>query len=157
MSKIVHLSPSFAIAPQLQSADIGRVAELGFCAILAVRPDGEDRSSLTSRQVRAGARKAGLQFQYAPASMHEVTESKTVARFEQALLGLEGPVLAYCKSGTRAAILWALSQAGLQPLDAIRAALRRAGVDPEIIEDDLQVRQASAVASADKAKRGRRI
>jgi uncharacterized protein (TIGR01244 family) len=65
-------------------------------------------------------------------------EADTVSRFEAAVKGLEGPVLAYCKSGTRAAIVWALAAARYHPAACVGDALRKAGVDPDLIEDELK-------------------
>jgi sulfide:quinone oxidoreductase len=42
---------------------------------------------------------------------------------------VEGPVLAYCRSGTRSATLWALSQAGKAPADKIVSQAAEAGYD----------------------------
>ena len=43
--------------------------------------------------------------------------------------GHRGPVLAYCRSGTRSTTLWALSQAGALPADEIISSAARAGYD----------------------------
>jgi uncharacterized protein (TIGR01244 family) len=47
-----------------------------------------------------------------------------------ALEGASGPVLAYCRSGTRSTLLWALAEAskGADP-DELAAAAARAGYD----------------------------
>ena len=44
-------------------------------------------------------------------------------------VGSTGPVLAYCRSGTRSATAWALGQAGDRPADEILTAGRNAGYD----------------------------
>ncbi len=41
----------------------------------------------------------------------------------------DGPVFAWCRSGTRSTIVWALSQAGQQPTDALVQAAADAGYD----------------------------
>lgn len=148
MTALVHLTSQFAVSPQLEIADVERLAALGFRAIVAVRPD--DEVSAGGPSAEAIARKArahGLEFRYAPAGSHEVTEPQTVAQFESALRGLHGPVLAYCKSGSRAAIVWALAAAHYHPAVCVGAALSKAGVDPALIADELQGRS---------RKRGRR-
>lgn len=45
------------------------------------------------------------------------------------MAAMPGPVLAYCRSGTRSATIWALSQSGLQTRDEILTAAARAGYD----------------------------
>jgi len=47
----------------------------------------------------------------------------------EALEGSAGPVLAFCRSGTRSTTLWALSQAGKMPAHEIVAAAAHAGYD----------------------------
>ena len=47
----------------------------------------------------------------------------------EALATAKGPVLAYCRSGTRSITAWALAQAGQKRADEILAAARHAGYD----------------------------
>ena len=42
-----------------------------------------------------------------------------------------GPVLAYCASGNRSSIVWAMSQAGLRPTDELVALAARQGYNLE--------------------------
>jgi sulfide:quinone oxidoreductase len=138
MTEIVHLTPTFAVSPQLSADDVTGIAALGFRAIVAVRPDGETSTDPRAGTVAALAEANGLAFRYAPATAHDLMEADTVSRFEAAVKGLEGPVLAYCKSGTRAAIVWALAAARYHPAACVGEALRKAGVDPDLIEDELK-------------------
>jgi sulfide:quinone oxidoreductase len=138
MTGIVHLTPKFAVSSQLSADDVAAIAALGFRAIVAVRPDGETSTDPKADTVAALARAAGVDFRYAPATSHDLMETETVSRFEAAVNGLEGPVLAYCKSGTRAAIVWALAAARYHPAACVGDALRNAGVDPDLIEDELK-------------------
>jgi sulfide:quinone oxidoreductase len=137
MTRIVRLTPDFAVSPQIVAGDIEAIAALGFRAIVAVRPDGETAGEPMAGDVAALARSHGLDFRYVPAASHDLMEPETVNRFEAAVSGLDGPVLAYCKSGTRAAIVWALAAARYQPAACVSAAMLKAGVDPDLIEDEL--------------------
>ena len=141
MTEIVYLTPKFAVSSQITARDVTNVAALGFRAIVAVRPDGENSTDPKADAVAAWAAASGLAFRYAPASSHELTEPGTVSRFEAAVRGLQGPVLAYCKSGTRAAIVWALAAARYHPASCVGEALRQAGVDPDLIEDELKLQR----------------
>ena len=138
MTEIVHLTPEFAVASQIMARDVTVIAALGFRAIVAVRPDGESSADPQADCVARLARAEGLAFRYAPATAHDLLEPGTVSRFEAAVKGLEGPVLAYCKSGTRAAIVWALAAARYHPVACVGEALRKAGVDPDLIADELK-------------------
>ena len=141
MTEIVHLTPKFAVSPQLAAGDVTAIAALGFRAIVAVRPDGENTADPRADAVAAWAEASGLTFRYAPATSHDLTEPDTVSRFEAAVEDLQGPVLAYCKSGTRAAIIWALAAARYHPAACVGEALRKAGVDPDLIADELKGQQ----------------
>lgn len=50
----------------------------------------------------------------------------------------EGPVLAYCRSGTRCSIVWAMGKAGEMPVDEILATTAKAGYQLEGIRPTLQ-------------------
>ena len=61
-----------------------------------------------------------------------------VAAFREALDDLDGPVVAFCRSGTRSSVLWALSNAGRMPADEIIAAAARAGYDLSALRGRLE-------------------
>lgn len=150
MRPIVHLTPAFSVAPQIEAADVAALAAQGFRAIVAVRPDAEEGPQ--AGDIAALARSQGLAFRYVPARSHELMEPETVSRFEAAVSGLEGPVLAYCKTGTRAALVWGLAAARHQPAACVSAVLRDAGIDAEVIADELNgQRPASTVRPASLA------
>ena len=143
MIGITRLTPVFAVSPQITAQDVAAIAAMGFRVIVAVRPDGEGAGDPSADDIARMASAEGLTFRYAPASSHELTEPATVSRFETSVEGLEGPVLAYCKSGTRAAIVWAMAAARYHPVACVAVALRKAGVDPDLIEDELRLQRRS--------------
>ncbi|KVT86739.1 NAD(FAD)-dependent dehydrogenase [Burkholderia ubonensis] len=96
---IRKLTDTLSVSPQITAADLPALSAAGFRAIVCNRPDGEGPDQPTVAEIRAAA---------AP---------------------LDAPVLAYCRTGTRSATLWALSQAGLRPLDDIVATAAAAGYD----------------------------
>ncbi|MCM3011410.1 bifunctional protein tyrosine phosphatase family protein/NAD(P)/FAD-dependent oxidoreductase, partial [Bacillus subtilis] len=70
----------------------------------------------------------GIDVHDQPVDTGKVTDDQA-AQFGALVASLDGPVLAYCRSGTRSATLWALSQAGLRPLDDLVATAGAAGYD----------------------------
>ena len=62
-----------------------------------------------------------------------------VARMVDALTRLDGPVLAYCRTGARSTTLWALSQAGAPPAAKIIATAAGAGYDLEALRARLEM------------------
>jgi sulfide:quinone oxidoreductase len=138
MARISFLTPTFAVAPQLSAEDLPELERLGFRAIISNRPDTEAGVELTARKAATLAWRHGIRFRHVPARMDEVLDDEVVDGFEAALAEVDGPVLAYCKSGTRAAILWALVAARQQPVACVLDALAKAGYDLAFIEDDLK-------------------
>jgi len=100
------LSDDFAVAPQLSAQDMAAVAEAGFKSVIINRPDfegGPDQPA--SADVMAAAQAAGLRVEYQPVVSGAMT-ADDVARFGQLLQELPGPVLAYCRSGSRCTTLY---------------------------------------------------
>lgn len=122
------LSPQFAVSPQITPQDIPALKAQGYRAIIANRPDGEGADQPTFAEIEAAAHAAGMQARYIPISGGVVGDDDVEA-FRSALRGMPGPVLAYCRSGTRSATLWSLAQADDMPLPQILAATSTAGYD----------------------------
>ncbi|MEQ3643166.1 MAG: TIGR01244 family sulfur transferase [Paracoccus sp. (in: a-proteobacteria)] len=122
------LSPQFAVSPQITPQDIPALKAQGYRAIIANRPDGEGADQPTFAEIEAAAHAAGMQARYIPISGGVVGDDDVEA-FRSALRAMPGPVLAYCRSGTRSATLWSLAQADDMPLPQILAATSTAGYD----------------------------
>lgn len=143
MVSYTKVTPEFAIGPQVSAEDFAALREAGFAAVLNARPDDEAGSYLVSGAAEPLARAAGLDYATSPTDNHAIFEPEVIDRFESALASLPKPVFAHCKSGTRAAILWALVAARSRPVEEVIALLRAAGQDLEFLEDELR-EQASA-------------
>lgn len=105
------LTDNFAVAPQLSAEDMQAVADAGFKSVIINRPDlegGPDQP--LSAEVMAAARVAGLEVEYQPVVSGAMTP-EDVARFAQLLKALPGPVLAYCRTGTRCSHLFQAASA----------------------------------------------
>ena len=95
------LTDTFAVAPQLSAADMPAVAEAGFKSVIINRPDlegGPDQPM--ANDVMQAAQAAGLQVQYQPVVSGAMTQAD-VQEFARLLKALPGPILAYCRTGTR--------------------------------------------------------
>ncbi|MEP3347747.1 MAG: TIGR01244 family sulfur transferase [Litoreibacter sp.] len=115
------LSPDFAVTPQIHAADMDAILAEGFTHILCNRPEGESMPGDKPQDIEAAAKAAGLGFSNNPVVMGQLNMDNVTGQ------KVEGKVLAYCASGTRSAIVWALSVAGTQPTKEILAALDAAG------------------------------
>jgi len=108
--QIRPLTEQFAVAPQLSPADMAGVAAAGYKSVIINRPDyegGPDQP--TAADVSEAARQAGLQIEYQPVIGSAMT-ADDVVRFAELLRTLPGPVLAYCRTGTRCTNLFVASQ-----------------------------------------------
>ena len=122
------IDSGLAVSPQIELAEVSAVAEAGYKSIICNRPDGEAADQPTHEEMRKAAEQAGLEFRYLPVTPGMVMD-ETAADFGTALTELPGPVLAYCRTGTRSATLWSLANAGKLPLPKILEATKAAGYD----------------------------
>ena len=125
---IRQLSPNYAVSPQIDPADVASIAEAGFTTIICNRPDAEVPPSHHASVIEAAARDAGLNFVTIPVT-HQGLNMEMIDAQKAALTESGGPALAYCASGTRSSIVWALGQAGEMSADDILAATSAAGYE----------------------------
>lgn len=125
---IKEITKRLSVSPQITAADIPAVAAAGFRAIICNRPDGEGADQPTFEEIETAAKAAGLETRYLPIVSGKVGDNDA-ADFGAALDALPGPILAYCRTGTRSATLWSLSQAKSLPTADILAATKKAGYD----------------------------
>lgn len=125
---IRHLSPTYAVSPQIATEDIPALVDAGFSAIICNRPDAEVPPSHRAATIAAAAKAAGLQFFEIPVT-HQSLNQDMVDAQKVAMNETAGPCLAYCASGTRSSIVWSLAQAGDMATDDIIAATSSAGYD----------------------------
>lgn len=137
-----HLTPEFAVAPQIALSDVPRAAAMGFTTLINNRPDAEVEPDLSSAAFARAAQAAGLAYHYLPYVPGEMTP-ELVAAFEAVAGAAQGPVLAWCRSGTRSSHLWAMWQAPSRPLAEILATAAQAGFDHRPLSGLLRLRAQS--------------
>tara|TARA_R110002020_G_scaffold424896_1_gene634213 strand:+ start:9350 stop:11023 length:1674 start_codon:yes stop_codon:yes gene_type:complete len=125
---IKPLAAGLSVSAQIAPADMQAIKDAGFRAIICNRPDGEGADQPTFDEIAAAAKKAGLEARYLPIVSGKVSDADADA-FDTAMTELPGPILAYCRSGTRSATLWSLAQATKRSLADILAATKAAGYD----------------------------
>jgi sulfide:quinone oxidoreductase len=122
------ITDALTVSPQITADEIPALKEAGFRAIICNRPDGEGADQPTHEEIEAAAKATGLEMRYLPVQSGLVRDEDAVA-FGAALRDLPGPLLAYCRTGTRSATLWSLSQAKKLPMADILGATKAAGYD----------------------------
>jgi len=129
MSEIRRVTETFAVSPQLSLANIAAAKAQGFQVVINNRPDGEMFGQPASDEMAAACLAAGLTYHALPFSGPPPRE---VVEQTAALVGAApGPILAFCRSGTRSITAWALAEAlaGRRKADDIIALAANAGYD----------------------------
>ncbi len=116
-------------SPQIGLAEVAEAKAQGIALIVNNRPEGESDDQTPGGEIEAAARAAGLDYVAIPIT-HAGFSQAQVTAMAAALASAAGPVLAYCRSGTRSTLLWALAEAsrGAQPA-ALAASAAGAGYD----------------------------
>jgi sulfide:quinone oxidoreductase len=128
MMDIRKLTAELAVSQQITAQDLPAIAQAGFRAVVCNRPDGEGADQANFSAIEAAAREQGIAAHYLPVEAGKVGDADA-ARFGELMRAIPKPVLAYCRSGMRAATLWALSEAGCRTLPDILGTGKAAGHD----------------------------
>lgn len=134
---IRQITPRYSVSPQINPEDLAAIKAAGFTKVICNRPDAEVPPSHQAEAIQAAAEAAGLGFDVLPLTHQTMTPDNVAKQFAM-VDDAEGPVLAYCASGTRCTVVWALSQAGQQPADVILDTAARAGYMLEQLRPQLE-------------------
>ena len=128
MLELKRINDDVSVAPQISPDDMPAIKAAGFATVINNRPDGEAFDQPSNAVMKAAAEAAGLAYHFIPLGRDGVSPD-LIEEERAALEGSNGPVLAYCRSGTRSTTLWALSQAGKMPAQEIVAQAAHAGYE----------------------------
>ena len=128
-AELIPLAPGLSVAGRLDRADIDALARAGVRTIVNNRPDGEDPGQLPAAEAKQLAAAHGIAYHHIPITAATLTRGDVDA-FAATLRDAAQPVVAHCRSGTRSALLWALTRMreGADPLALISEAARH-GID----------------------------
>ncbi|SDU44023.1 TIGR01244 family sulfur transferase [Stappia sp. ES.058] len=119
---------TITVAHQIQPEDVAGLRDAGFTAIVNNRPDAEAPDQPSGAEIEDAARAAGLAYTALPVGRDGISPD-LVAGFQRAMQETDGPVFAFCRTGTRSINLWALSQATTRDADALVRLAADAGYD----------------------------
>lgn len=142
---IKTISPFLSVSAQIQVADISAISKLGFKAIFNNRPDNESDDQPLSAALAEEAKNHDITYHEIPVIAGKLCESD-VKSFTNAMVEIRGPVLAFCRTGTRSATLWALYAAERLDVDAVLKATKAAGYELDALKPRLQ--EVAAVGTA---------
>ncbi|HZZ35313.1 MAG TPA: TIGR01244 family sulfur transferase [Caulobacteraceae bacterium] len=115
MTDFRHVTDDFAVSPQITPADAAAAAAEGYALIINNRPDGEAPGQPSSAELEAAVRAAGMDYAHIPFVGRPGPDQ--VRAVHDAAAQAKGPVLAFCRSGTRSITVWTLGQAVLDRRD----------------------------------------
>jgi uncharacterized protein (TIGR01244 family) len=100
---INKISDSYSTAPQITAEDVAEIAQLGFKTIINNRPDFEGGAEQpSSDSIKLAAEKLGLTYYYIAVVPNNI-QATQVAEFSTAYASAAKPILAFCRTGNRAA------------------------------------------------------
>ena len=105
--KLAILTPNISALPQPTAEDIGELADRGYRSIIGNRPDGEAPDQPKWNDLKAAALARGMDAVHIPVVASQIGEAD-IRAFREAMERLPKPIAAFCRTGTRSTILWAL-------------------------------------------------
>lgn len=103
---IKKMTPNISVCGQIKHRDMAAIAALGFKTVINNRPDREVPFQPRTKTLAARAKKTGITYLYLPVISGKISQ-KDIDDFAALLAKAQGPVLAFCRTGTRSANLWA--------------------------------------------------
>ena len=107
---VIWLDEETAIAGQTGPDGIQGAHDAGFRTIINNRPDGEQDHQPTSDSIEYAAKTRGLHYRHVPLAIRDLSPAHIDA-MEVALAETPAPRVAFCRSGARSYLLWALVKA----------------------------------------------
>lgn len=105
-----RIDDTILVSPQIGPDDLAQAAELGVTTLINNRPEDEEPGQPSGETIARAAEAAGIDYTAIPVT-HAGFSHPQVDAMVKALEQADGPVLAYCRSGTRSTYLWALARA----------------------------------------------
>ncbi|MDP3195756.1 TIGR01244 family sulfur transferase [Tabrizicola sp.] len=131
------ITPDYAVSPQIEPGDLPAIKAAGYVTVIDNRPDGEIPPHLHTDQMRAAAEALGLTFVANPVIGGAMTMENVTAQ-GAAIAASSGPVFAYCASGNRSSVVWALANVGKHPADDLIGLPARFGYQLEHLRPQIE-------------------
>lgn len=106
----IFIDKNYHVSPQIEPYQIAEIAEKGFVKIICNRPDVEVPEWYSSSVMEKLAEEAGIDFEVLELT-HQTMTLENVKKQRAFFIDVNGPVLAYCASGTRCSVIWAMGEA----------------------------------------------
>ncbi|MCR5942755.1 MBL fold metallo-hydrolase [Ochrobactrum sp. XJ1] len=107
--RIVKINDEFAIATQLEVADLKLIAERGFTKIVNLRPDLGRPSLLDNATEKAAANSAGLLYDFVPIRSSSITLAD-IRALQRSVSNTDGPIVVHAREPDLALIVYAIAK-----------------------------------------------
>ena len=94
---------------QIGADDVATLKAMGVTLIVNNRPDGEDANQPTSDEIEAAAKEQGLDYRHVPIARGLGPSDIEAMREAMHSVG-EGKLFAFCRSGNRSTLAWAVAK-----------------------------------------------
>ena len=129
MSEFKPITEGFFAAGQIEPADIIRARDAGIVTVVNNRPDGEAPGQPDGEAIRKAAEDAGLAYTAIPIGPNGFGMDDVEA-LSAVLDEADGPVLGFCRTGTRSTLLWSLAQSHKgRDIEVVASEAAQAGYD----------------------------
>ena len=109
MADYRKVTEGLSVSPQITPDDARTAVADGVALIINNRPDAEAHGQPLADEIEAAARAAGADYLFNPVVGRPTPEQARVQA--EAIATAKGPVLAFCRTGTRSITTWALGEA----------------------------------------------
>ncbi len=130
--KIANVTKEFSVSSQPRISDLIHIKKMGFNSLICNRPDGEESTQNSFREINLAAEKSGIELGYLPIK-NTLDSSNKANQFKDLLDTLKPPILAYCRTGNRSMALWCHSQEKQRSYDSILVLSHKAGNNMETV------------------------
>ncbi|MGP6089629.1 TIGR01244 family sulfur transferase [Antarctobacter jejuensis] len=120
------ITDRYHVSPQIEPGDAPAIKAAGYSLVICNRPDNEVPPMLQAAAMRAAVEAEGLRFEVLPLT-HQTMTAENILKQSDLADSAEGPVLAYCASGTRCSVIWALGHAEEMGAEGVLEATAKAG------------------------------
>ncbi|MEO8175862.1 MAG: TIGR01244 family sulfur transferase [Sphingomicrobium sp.] len=124
-----QLDPSTLVSGQIAAADLAQLPGQGVTMIVNNRPDGEEPDQPSGAEIQHAAEQLGIAYRHIPI-LRGIGPADVEAMRDAIRECGDGKMLAFCRSGTRSTLAWALARAedGV-PRDELERCAGAAGID----------------------------
>ena len=134
LTPIVDITSNFSVSGALTKQDFSALIEKGITTLINVRPDNECENQINDLEWQDLANKYKIEYAYIPVKPNEYNDDD-IARFASLLNNIDKKVHGFCRTGTRAAHLWALANKNKIEFLAIQYQLSNKGYSVSSISE----------------------